>query len=154
MTSKRKKWFIILAPVCGSMVLILALLAGSWAMFGSPGTGIRYLQGERLLVTPTRLSAGQGSQGTREIVRIVVRNHTGSDVTLLGGQASCSRCLTLSNLPQTIPTGQILELEIEVKFLGQSGPFVQEYVLFTSYPACPQLRVAISGAVTEQPAGQ
>ncbi len=85
---------------------------------------------------------------------MVVHNYTGGEVTLLGGQPSCSRCLTISDLPRAVPAGGTLELEVGVRFVGQPGPFVQEYVVFTNNPERPHLRVTISGEVLEQPAVQ
>ncbi len=150
MELQRKKRTALLAALGGAAVLLALLLVASWALFGSLGVGARYLRGERLIVAPTRIDTGARPQGAQERTRVTVHNYTGGEVTLLGGQASCSRCLAVSDLPRTIPARGSFELELEVRFAGQPGPFVQEYVVFTDSPARPHVRVTISGAVLEQ----
>src|SRR5258708_3967537 len=95
-----------LAPPMG-VFAILAITACAYASvrFRSPGTAVRYLRGERLLIEADNVELGDVQSGAEANVPVRVANYSGAPVKVVGVWVSCS-CLHANDYPLTVAPGE------------------------------------------------
>jgi hypothetical protein len=128
-------------------IVFLGVAVG-WAYFrsGSWALVLPYLSGERLLVEPTMVQLGEQKPGAVAEFRVRLLNATPGDVRLLGAQKSCS-CITVDDLPLSIPAGHSLELQFLVHIANTTGEMRHSVKFFTDYPDLRTFPVKIQASV-------
>jgi len=141
----RRPW---LRPALAAVALALAGLGAAQIGFGSLPLAIRYARGERLIVEPARLHVAGLTVADQTLVATEVYNYTKVPVRLLGSAASCT-CVTVKDLPPSIPAGGKARLSLLVHALADKPGVDQPIILFTDDPGRPQLGVRVTGTARE-----
>lgn len=121
--------------------------------FGSVGSALDYLMGNRLIVLngPSR-SFGDTEEGRHPVVVFEIWNASGQKVSVLGSKTRCS-CVVAQELPLSIPPGTRRPIGITIKTESKAGPFEESVSLFTDFPTQPKLELRVVGRVLS-PGGQ
>ncbi len=144
-SSPRSAW---LWPSIVVMVLTLVGLGSAWLRFGSTPLAIRYARGERLIVASPRLHLAGLTVADRASASTEIHNYTRSPVRLLGSAANCT-CVTVQDLPPSIPAGGEVRLSLLVHAQPNRPTVDQTIILFTDYPGLSQLGVRVTGTARD-----
>lgn len=104
------------------------------------------LRGQPVAVSPFTTDLGSRPVGEVVVFQLSVANHSGKEVRLVGGSASCS-CAVLDELPLDIPAGERRDVSVRAAFKGTPGRFQHEVMLYTDHQDQVQLVARFGGAV-------
>lgn len=130
----------------GTFGALVAFLVATSGNFRSVNFALGYLGGDRLLISPTGASFGEGQVGEHRDVLFHVWNATGSRVRIVGVKTNCS-CVAVYGLPVEIPSGHTAELNADVELTEKLSAKPQRIVFFSDYPNKLELCVSVSGRV-------
>jgi len=136
--TSRRTW---LRPALVAVALALAGLGVAQVRFGSIPLAIRYARGERLIVEPALLHVDGLTVADLTPAATEIHNYTGSPVRLLGSAANCT-CVTVKDLPPSIPAGGTARLSFLVHALAGKPDVDQPIIL-------PQLGVRVTGTARD-----
>ena len=125
------------AVLLGGALASFAIIAlGCTLFFGSISATLATLQGESLSA-PSYVNFGSAKPGDYLERTITIKNWTAKPVRLIGGTSDCS-CITTSEMPLTIPSGESLTLTIKLAVPeSNAGAFTRIASIWTD---CDQQR--------------
>ena len=110
--------------------ILITLLAIVFFSFSSnPWTMLALIRGETLIVEPAVLEVGEAHEGVSRVLPIRLHNYGNKPIKVIGGNVSCT-CMTLTDLPVTVPAKGKVTVRIEVKFRGTKGRFNHSFRFF------------------------
>lgn len=136
-----------------AMTLLLTnfgLLLGivlAWYWFGSVGSALAYLKGDRLIADRYSVSFGEAEQGQRPVVTFGVKNTSNRKITIVGAKTLCT-CIFAENLPLSIPPRNRCSIRVAVKTASRDGPIHESIDLYTDFPEQPKLELVVLGRVS------
>jgi hypothetical protein len=101
------------------------------------------------MFVPARLAVGELEAGSQQEIKLTVRNYSGQDVRLFGGNLSCPSCASIAELPLTVPDGDHRDLTVRLSVPQHPGPFVLEIMLLSDCKSNPFLKTSVTGSVKE-----
>lgn len=120
----------------GALASFAVIALGCTLFFGSISATLATLQGESLSA-PSYVNFGSAKPGDRLEQTITIKNWTAKPVRLIGGTSDCS-CVTTSEMPLTIPSGESLTLTIKLAVPeSNAGAFTRIASIWTD---CDQQR--------------
>ncbi len=137
---------LILQTLAWTACFALIYAGFAWWRTGSISDVLPYLQGQRLLVHPLKLELGDQPLDTVIDKSVTVVNATGSDVTFLGAQKSCT-CVALDDFPLTVPPGETCQLKLSLAMPRKPGSFEQSVKYFTDYDNPSVFSVTVTATV-------
>jgi hypothetical protein len=130
-----------------TIVFLAAAVALAYWGFGSIGSALNYLSGERLIVDSAAKSLGTVKKGERVELLFGLKNYTKSPVIILGALSSCS-CALVEDTPLTIPPGETRHLKVVVSTASATtAKFAQTIKIFTDFPRKPIINLAVTGSI-------
>lgn len=145
--SIRPRWRCAVATPLFAGLALASLAAYSRLTLGSVEAGFAYMRGERLIPDRHSKSVGRVESGKTLVVPFALTNHTGKELSILGGRSSCS-CVEPANLPLTILPGRTAELRVGFRS-GREKRRVSGWLsLYTNCPASCHIVLSVSGEVT------
>jgi hypothetical protein len=131
------------------MLVLPAMLPFAYATWrtGSPLRTIPYLTGQRLMFDVSKIDLGTIDLGTEKlIVPVHVQNTADKEMRLLGAYLSCG-CMSLEELPLTIPARSNRRVEINLTLPDAETDFTLSVKFFSDDPVSPSTHVLLSGRV-------
>lgn len=131
------------------MLVLPAMLPFAYATWqtGSPSRAIPYLTGQRLMFDVSKIDLGTIDLGTEKvIVPVHVQNTADKEMRLLGAYLSCG-CMSLEDLPLTIPARSNRRIEITLRLPDAETEFTQSVKFFSDDPVSPSTHVLLNGRV-------
>ena len=140
---------IILTNVGLALLVVLGLVR-----FGTIGSALAYLGGDRLLVDSRSKSFGAVELGKRASVDFRFANKARTKIRLLGATSSCT-CALPEGLPVTVPAGAACLVKVPVRAKGKAGHVTEKIRFYVDCPQQPVVDVTVSGDVLDahNPAG-
>jgi len=111
---------------CGFVVAAVTL--------GSADRVVPYLQGRRLLVEPLVLSINEDDD--EKIIPATLTNIGTREITIISANSSCS-CLTVEQMPLSIPSGESTTLHVKYRKSALSAKGQLTLTLVTDHPDQP-----------------
>ena len=149
-TTKRKKkplsWMTLTLIITSIGLLFIAAFAVYF--FGSFGSAVAYLSGDRLIADAYTRSVGVVSEGEQHAVFFKLTNTSNQAIEILGAKSSCS-CLVVDQLPVVLPPHGVFRLPIRVRPKSRSGQIAERVSLITDREGQRRLDLKISGRVVE-----
>ncbi|HUY32974.1 MAG TPA: MauE/DoxX family redox-associated membrane protein [Pirellulales bacterium] len=134
-------------PICIGLAGVVAACALGAAQFGSLHAAVAYCQGYRLLPRRPALWLGELAPDERVARSFMVKNPTGSDVTIVGAKLSC-RCFIGTKLPVAVPAGATIEFAVGIRPRHESaGRTVVETARLYLDVESPPVVLTVSGRV-------
>jgi len=116
------------------VAILLGILAtGFLTLNNNPWYTLARLRGETLSVEPAVSLVGQGELGQTRLIPITLHNYSETSIRVIGGSVSCA-CMTLQDLPMTVPAGGTVTVNIEITFKGSPGRFSHSFRFFHDGP--------------------
>ncbi len=115
--------------------------------FGSAGSALAYLRGDRLIVRRSSMSFGEVKQGERPVVTFELTNTSHRKITILGAKTLCT-CVFTDDLPLSVPPGGRRSIGVAVKTSSRAGVIEEPISLYTDYPEQPEVEVRVLGRVS------
>lgn len=113
-----------------AVIVLLTLVATGFLLFSDdPALALAKIRGETLCVDPSVVDVGTGEEGATRLVPVSLYNYGHLPVQVQGGNVSCV-CMTLNDLPVTVPAKSRVTVHIEVKFKGTAGRFTHSFKFF------------------------
>jgi Protein of unknown function (DUF1573) len=117
---------------------LICLVVASLYTFGSVGSALGYLRGERLFADTLSVETATGGEPRQ--IDLVITNTSGRPVRILGGSSSCS-CLVPLDVPAVLPAKDTSRIRTEFRPKGRTGRFSLMVRLFTDHPGQQYLDV-------------
>jgi hypothetical protein len=125
----------------------LAVLAGlAYSQFGSIGTALAFLKGDRVLLYPRVQSIGSLPQGEPKSVCTIIKNVADREINIVGAKPSCD-CVVASKLPLSLRPGASAPLDVLFQGSSRTGVISGNLILFTDFPAQPEVVLRVVGKV-------
>lgn len=139
------KWFG--ASVFGAG-LILSMIALTLTLkFGSLGTGLAYLRGERLVFVPQTLEIGSGDENERRDYRLQLVNLSDRPIKIFGARANCGCIVVTDELPLEVPGHGSRLLAGTITFTGQGDDLSHSITVYSDLPQGGIASAAIKGHI-------
>lgn len=131
----------------GSLAVLCLVVSLGWlvARYGFGGTEVllRYMRGEKVVVTPQRFELGLIKAGETIVKETLFHNNSSDTIRILGANTQCS-CVLAEDLPATVRPGESYTFHIRVN--PEVNKKIDEtIVLFTDHPSKPRLSIGVSG---------
>ncbi len=123
---------------------LAVLMLWSWTAFGSIGSGLGYLRGDRLIPDAYTKTLGVVERGSTPNLNFILTNASSVPMTILGGKSPCTCVLTV-NLPMTIPPSKCAPFTIKVLTHRKSGKFSESIRLYTDNTRAGDITLKIRG---------
>ena len=114
--------------------------------FGSFGSGIRYLNGDRILVSHSISDLGEFQPKQIKITRFELINRGSKVIQIIGSKSTCS-CVMTSDLPQSINPGSMANLVVKVHPSQPAGSFSEQLTLYTDSNRQHTIELRVEGRV-------
>jgi hypothetical protein len=114
--------------------------------FGSLGSALAYLEGDRLIADSFSRSFGEVQPGERPTLTFELTNTSDRKITILGAKTLCT-CVFAENLPLSVPARSRRSINVAVKTDSRKGPIRESVYLFTDSPKQPQVELHVLGRV-------
>ncbi len=128
---------------------LLAIAAIALYFFGSFGSAVAYLGGDRLIADAYTRSVGVVSVGDQHAVFFKLTNMSNQAVEIVGAKSSCT-CLVLDQLPVVLPPRGVFRLRIGLRPKPRPGQIAERVSLITDREGQQRLDLKISGRVVER----
>ena len=128
---------------------LLFIAAFALYLFGSLGSALAYLSGERLIADAYTRSVGVVSQGEQHAVFFKLTNMSNQAVEILGANSSCT-CLAADQLPVVLPPHGVFRLRIRLRPKSRPGQIAERVTLITDREGQERLDLKISGRVVDR----
>jgi len=126
--------------------LLFGLSLASYC-FGSLGSALAYLKGDRLLADRRSQSFGEVERGQRPVVSFGLTNASDRKITILGAKTQCT-CVFAEDLPLTIPPRSRRSVKVAVRTDSREGAIQEPIYLFTDFPKQPRVELRVLGRVS------
>jgi hypothetical protein len=136
----------IAATVVFTNIGLACLMAAALYFFGSIGSALAYMRGERLFayVAPT----GRIPKGEESELNLFISNLGDRPVRILGGTSSCS-CLVPLGLPALLEATDTRNIRIKFRPKRRTGRITEGLRLFTDHPNQRELDVWVAVDVAD-----
>jgi hypothetical protein len=125
---------------------LLSIAAIALYSFGSFGSALAYLSGDRLIVDAYTRSVGVVSEGERHAVFFKLTNMSNQAIEILGATSSCT-CLVVDQLPVVLPPHGVFQLRIGIRTKPRSSRIDERVRLITDREGQRHLDLRINGRV-------
>jgi hypothetical protein len=146
-SKRRSLSWMALTVIIANMGLLSTAALGLYS-FGSLGSAVAYLSGDRLIADGYTRSVGIVNVGEHHEVSFELRNMSNRDVGILGAQSSCT-CLVADQLPVVVPAHGVFRLRVGVRPKSRAGQIAERISLITDREDEQRLHLKISGRVVE-----
>jgi Protein of unknown function (DUF1573) len=143
-TRKPLSWLSVTLLFAGAGLVLLVGLA--FYSFGSIGSAVAYVSGERLLLDRCSKSFGEVRPGERPLLRFDLTNTSDRAIAVLGARTQCT-CLFAEGLPLSIPPGSRRAFHVAVKTGSRVGKLQEPIQLYTDFPGQRELRLTVHGRI-------
>jgi len=126
---------------------LLFLVALALYAFGSFGSALSYLKGDRLMVDSHLKSFGEVKQGQRPSLVFELTNTSNRSITILGAKTKCT-CVLTENLPLSVPPWNRRSIKLAIKTDSRNGSIQEPVQLFTDFSGQPEVELGVLGHVT------
>lgn len=140
----RASWLLRTA-ILSAVVLVTAAGAVLWH-YGSVGSALASLRGERYYCEPDRIHVGSMVPGSTGKVVVRVSNLSSQPLGLLGAHESCG-CMVADGIPTTIPPLEARSIVVQVTAGDKEEYFEHSLTLYFDDPDRPEYRVSLHGRV-------
>ena len=144
MQEKSSRW-ILGTIVMANLAMLVTYLAFTFH-FGSFGSGIRYLNGDRILVAHSVSDLGVFEPKQIKNTRFVLFNCGSKAIQIVGSRSTCS-CVMTSDLPMTIPPGSKTNLVVKVHPSQPEGSFSERLTLYSDLNRQHTIDLTVEGIV-------
>jgi len=142
---KRRLSWMALTLVFTSVGLLFSLTM-ALSRFGSLGSALAYLEGQRLIADRRSVSFGEVEQGHRPVVTFELMNTSERNISILGAKTLCT-CVLVENVPLSLPPKSRRAIQVAVKTDSRTGPIDETIYLFTDFPKQPKLGLSVRGQI-------
>jgi hypothetical protein len=125
---------------------LLSTAAIAFYFFGSFGSAVAYLSGDRLIADTYTRSVGNVSEGEPHAVFFKLTNMSNQAIEILGAKSSCT-CLVVDQLPAVLPPHGVFRLRIGLRPKPKSSRIDERVRLFTDREGQRQLDLRVGGRV-------
>ncbi len=127
--------------------ILFAMFVGfAWWQSGEFDRVGPWIQGQRLFVSADILDFGTVKSSDAFEGQIRLSNRSSKPITILGSQASCG-CVTLDELPVTIPRNSDHELRVRIDTPASTGSFEHSLKLLSDDQGNTVIPVIVRGVV-------
>ena len=132
---------------------VLCLVALALYSFGSIGSALSHLRGDRLIADARSRSFGEVERGQRAGVVFELANTSDREINVIGAKTGCT-CLSAEGLPLPVPPRSRRSIRIAVRTDGRTvvrlvGGRIRESVhLYTDFPGQPEVELQVLGRVS------
>ena len=135
--------------IAGAVLLLLVVTLGFLFFGKNTEQEIARLRGEWIILDPSRNQMGEGISGDYQVFSLMVRNlHSDKKVGIVGGNSTAC-CQIISELPISIPPGEVASVDVKLKFLGAPGSFQKLITLYTDDPGQAWINSQFFGTIVE-----
>jgi hypothetical protein len=141
-------WRLRLLGFLGALLAVPCLLVLAETLFGSAAAAVAWLGGDRLLVVNPRVTFSAGRVDEHRELVFVIRNVTGSTVTIIGANSNCT-CVASKDLPKTISPRETASLHVDLHLTRNLSNRDNRLSFYTDYDKKRQFSVTFSGVVSD-----
>jgi len=96
-----------------------------------PWRSLARIRNETLSVEPAVTFVGESQAGTDRLIPVTLHNYSNKPIKVIGGTVSCV-CMTLQDLPVTVPAHGTATVHVNVIFRGTLGQFTHSFKFYHS----------------------
>ena len=137
-----------LSTVVFTNVILACLVGVALFRFGSVGSALSCLRGDRLLANSHVKSLGTIQKGQEREVNFELTNAGNRPVKIFGGTSTCT-CMLATGMPAIIQPEDHLTIGIKFRAKGKPGPTRERLRLFVDHPNQRHLDLVIECRIVQ-----